>query len=170
MAAQTGRTIASLALRKNDALNLVRQLEAWKGRKIRKVNTKAVREGLKPAASAAKRNAPVDTKRLRKSIGRKVKGYPNGNVIGLVGMRAGHRLPYWHLVVFGHRIAIGGSLIRERGRKAGTLGNSKRAGRVGGFVKGNEWIRRALEQNSVKMVKKYTSTLKEQIAKEAKKK
>lgn len=162
-------TIATLKLR--DGKELEKQLKRLVSRGVRKVNTKAVREAIKPAASAAKKNAPVgETKALKKGIGRKTKGYKNGNAIGIVGLRKDRNVPHYHLVELGHRIAKGGSLRRERGKRAGQPGNSKREGTVGGFVKGRHFMRRALELNNAKAVGIYTKQLRTGIINEAKKK
>lgn len=54
----------------------------------RKVLRQAVSAALTPVVKVAKRSVPVDTKTLKKSIGKKIKTYKNDGVVwGAVGVR-----------------------------------------------------------------------------------
>lgn len=121
----------------------------------------AVKAACQPIEVAAKRFArrSEDTGALRQSIATKVKAYPTGVVVGLVGPRRDYfvrgrkvtafgailgrkelRRPanYAHLVEFGHRIAVGGRLKREDGRGRAATGTE------GGFVPARPFIRPAV--------------------------
>lgn len=70
--------------------DLVKKLESMKKSKASKILRKACTKGAQPVAKSAKAQAPVETGLLKKSIGHKVKSYPSGVVVGIVGPRVGH--------------------------------------------------------------------------------
>lgn len=70
---------------------LLRKLNHLKGAAARRVMRGALNKASTPILKDARKKAPVDTKALRKSLGRKSKTYRNGNVVVLVGPRTGHR-------------------------------------------------------------------------------
>lgn len=86
---------------------------------------RALRAGLNagatPIQKAAKRNAPTDTKLLKKAIGKKAVTRRDGTVLVLIGARVGSKFEgvdrrgrprkpvrYDHLVEFGHAMPGGG--------------------------------------------------------------
>jgi HK97 gp10 family phage protein len=62
------------------------------GNRIRKKGVRrAVTKTSRSISKIAKSNAPRETGLLKKSIGQKVKTYPSGNVVGIIGPRYGFR-------------------------------------------------------------------------------
>lgn len=146
--------------------DVVRQVQvALEGVKVGVQNTvlrAAIRKACGPLAKAAKQNAPTRKRRakdgptglLKKSIGFRVVRTKRGVIVGLVGSRrrfmgyAGKkkRVPanYAHLVEFGHRIAVGGKLLRieQPGKRRRSQANETIVG-SSGFVPGRPFMRPA---------------------------
>jgi HK97 gp10 family phage protein len=81
-------------------------------RRVRKKALKAgVTAGAGPIVKAAKRDAPTQSKTLKKGITKKVRAYSNGNAIAIIGenratagtYKGKRRVPqfYWHLIIGG---------------------------------------------------------------------
>jgi HK97 gp10 family phage protein len=121
--------------------DIVRALDDIEKKAARKGIRKGINDGTKLLVQSARAYVPVDTKALKKAIGRRVKGYRSGKfVIGVVGarmdsprkpkkfakevVRRGERktqyvVPayYAHLVEFGtqpHHIGKGSSIRQSR--------------------------------------------------------
>lgn len=109
--------------------DLQRAVTELGGKKIKAILRNAVSFSTTPIVSAAKRGAPRDTGQLKLSIGRVVRSYPSGTVVGVVGAAMGFRghfmnkrgqlvlrnpVKYAHLVEYGHRVVHGGKLDRSK--------------------------------------------------------
>jgi HK97 gp10 family phage protein len=98
------------------------RLEGMKPGKIRRVHRKAINEITKGVLRTAKGLVPKRTGQLRKSLGRKVKTYPSGVTVGVVGPRNGflivkdgkriNPVKYAHLVELGTRHSPPKSFLR----------------------------------------------------------
>lgn len=104
-------------------------------RVLRKATTKAAQ----PVAKEARRNAPVRSRQLRRSIGYRVRTYPSGVVLAAIGPRAGFRTTYAgrvinptkyaHLVELGTRRGVAPRLFLRRAwesHKAGAAETMRR--------------------------------------------
>lgn len=93
---------------------LSRFLKELPKKAIKKALRQAVNAGSTPIAKAARRLAPKDTGTLKKAIKKKVKVYPNGNAVAIIGADRAVRVPstrkgkkefvpanYIHLVEYG---------------------------------------------------------------------
>jgi hypothetical protein len=69
----------------------LQKLKALGPKLEKKILRAAVDKGTKYLTKQTKANVPVQTGLLKKSIGSKVKTYPNGKIIGIVGPRSGFR-------------------------------------------------------------------------------
>lgn len=85
---------------------ILRKLAHLKGAVARKIVRRAQSKAATPILKSAKRGVRVETKALKKSLGRKTTTYKNATVVTLIGPRTGHkdgetgRVPtrYAHLV------------------------------------------------------------------------
>lgn len=122
---------------------------------LRAVGMKTTRD----ARRHLRKNHGLETGLMKKALGiRALKHYKKeGRLVmflgprkkGFQGTRPGSKTPHIpfyiaHLVEFGHRIAVGGTLDRVRpGSPFLTIGT----GKVGGFVKGRPFLRPAVDMN-----------------------
>lgn len=131
-----------------------------------------------PMLKEAKKRAPVSKEGkkdhppgfLRDNIVRKSVKYKTTKTVW-VGIGPDRRVPYGHLVEFGHRIAKGGTLARESGR---TAPKSKVTGKAGGGAFGgrvppNPFLEVAFNNNARKAVERYREKIVKAINKQAKK-
>jgi len=114
----------------------------------RKVTRGAMSGAATPVVKAARANARTHKRSggLAKSAGKRVKTYTKNGVVyvavGYLWKKGGY---HGHLVEFGHRMVVGGTIRRDSGR---TAAKSKRTGkrgggRVAGRVKGYPILRPA---------------------------
>lgn len=140
-------------------------------RKIRKrVVRKAVRAGAAPYVKAVKRDAPVDTRELKKSLTQKVKSYRSGaTIVSVVGAR-NRRSPsgrnpakYLHLVEGGTRPHV----IRTRTAAALSLGRNafvKEVRHPG--TKATRFMATTATSRRSEMVNAFSSKMKEETERE----
>jgi len=137
----------------------IEKLKQLKGSVQRRMLRRAMSAALVPMRREYKRAAPKDTGTLRRSVAKKVKVYPSGRGVAIVGIKRGAkdaktgRNPekYLHLVLFGHRIARGGTLSRNGrtagvSRRTGVRGGGTVAGRVPGRDFRQEAFRKAMPE------------------------
>jgi len=134
----------------------------------RKHVRRAVSFAITPVLKAARKLAPRDTGDLKRYLKRKIKSYSkNATIFGMVGPEK-HKAPHAHLVEFGHRIVVGGTVARKDGSLKGG-GKNRGAGRVVGFVPPRPFLRPAFQQNKENMLRRYRQKLIEGLNKEFKK-
>lgn len=98
------------------------RLEGLKPGKVRRIHRKVLNEVTKPVLKTAKSLVPRRTGQLRKSLGRKVRTYPSGVTVGVIGPRNGflivkdgkriNPVKYAHLVELGTRHSRPQSFLR----------------------------------------------------------
>ena len=98
------------------AKELIAKLQRLQPALQKRVMRPAVNFALTPMNSAARRNAPVETGLLRKSIGKKLKQYArSGTTWGGIGPRSG----------FGVNVAKGETATVKSGKRTSVIGRSR---------------------------------------------
>ena len=120
-----------------------------KGAVRRRIVRRPLTAALSPIVKDGKRNAPHESKALRKSIGKKVRVYKDA-VFGAVGPRTGERFSLEH---------EGQLRVPSRYAHLVELGTKNRAG--------DPFLRKALAQNRSKALRIQAAGIKKNILKEA---
>jgi HK97 gp10 family phage protein len=129
---------------------LERQLKKMPDVLFQKTVSKAVSKAMTPINRQARANANAvkDTGALKRSIGKRTRKYKkSGVVVGVVGVKRDHsetddkgkkHVPtnYAHLVEYGHKIAVGGTLAYESLGEVFKAGATARKGKSGRRGKG----------------------------------
>jgi len=111
---------------------------------------KAIRRGVRPMERSMKSGARQVSSRIARAIGTRIRKYRGGDIhVGVTGVRRGAKYKdisnIAHLLEFGHRMVVGGTVERISGRRAGTTPKAKDPkrtgkGRVVGFVQPAPWF------------------------------
>lgn len=147
----------------------IAKLKKLKGALQRRILRRAMSAALVPMRREYKRAAPKDTGTMRRFVQKKVKVYPSGRGVAIVGIKRGAkdaqtgRNPekYLHLVLFGHRIARGGTLDRANGRTAGVSRRTavRGGGTVAGRVAGRDFRQEAFRKASPEAERRFQDSL-----------
>lgn len=158
--------------------DLQRFLKELPRRALKTALRQAVNAGGTPVAKAVRRLAPKESGLLKRSIGKKVKAYPDGNALAIIGSNRGtvgdyqgqRRVPgnYIHLVALGvkpHSVASGAnSRKRVSASTMAAVGGGQHPGHAGSdFV--NAGYRQALPQAKTAMEAKLKTALDKQAQK-----
>jgi len=144
-------------------------------RVIKKGLKLAVNSGATPIVRETRRNAPVVSGLMKKSVRKKIKSYPTGNAIAIIGAdrsiqgtyRGKKRVPanYWHLVLGGvqpHATGEGSQVNRsDRNNRA------SQSGRIHPGFKGRNILADAVTKTASQVKSIMEKKLKEVIAREA---
>lgn len=82
-----------MEIRLEGADRLLKKLDRLKKGVRNKIVRRALMKASTPILKSAKARVPVDSKTLKKSLGRKSKTYKNGNVVVVIGARGNVRNP-----------------------------------------------------------------------------
>lgn len=129
------------------AKDLQRMLVGWKPAAMRRIVRPGVDKSSRVVSRAAKARVSVETGLLKRSIGVRVRTYPSGNVVGVVGPRKGFKRPIIRTRATGKGQAKGTAGIRlvyrdptkyahlvEGGTRAHALGKGSRLVRKSAVV------------------------------------
>lgn len=79
---------------KFDAKQLIDNLKKLSNREIKNATRKAINAATNPTLKASRANVPVESGALKKSIIKKVKTYPSGVVVGIIGPDSSYTQDY----------------------------------------------------------------------------
>jgi len=167
-------------------IKLQRKTATKVARQATTAGARVLRKGVKPVT-------PKDFGALKKSLTHRVKQYPSSGVfVGIIGPQkgaqydAGYKTPwgmtvtrtaipenYEHLVLFGHRIVIGGTLSRDQSKAGGGRKTTRRsaeqkrggsaartgAGRVVGMAKANDFLGRGFKRSDRQALKAFLANM-----------
>jgi len=141
---------------------------------------KSANKAMTPVSREAKKLAPKDSGDYRKSIGKKKRSYTRNKVVwvGVGPRRNKSHGSLAHLIEFGHRMVVGGTVARSettgRMRSRGKTDAARRDARTGkgsvvGFVPARPHLRPAMRKHRHKVLSLYRTGLEQGILTEARK-
>lgn len=147
-----------------------------------RIQRKAFTAGAKPIVKAARQLVPERTRQMKKALGVKVKTFPSGVVVALIGVRKGFRVvidgkpvdpaKYLHLVLFGRAAveidATNKRLLVTTDPKFSVVGGIEGAiGRhaISPAAKGNNFLAAAYEAAKGECIGNITRVVQEELAK-----
>jgi len=165
---------------KNATLTGYREMERVLQQLPEKVQNKVVRQsiraGARPLIRSMRSGASQVSSRISQAIGIVVRRYRSGDLhVGVVGVRRGAKYKnisnIAHLLEFGHRMVVGGTVARISGRKAGSIPKAKDPKRTGkgtviGFVQPAPWFAVAAQAGLLQSLEKVNIELCRRIEEE----